>query len=328
MPRSKKPRNSSAQRWSRRKTAKEHDGTLAGISQRIACESLEFASLFLVAGGRAKIGPEIIVRAYDLHGRRIRGRGIVPAILSVERDKASKLMAKAKDAIAIQERKESLRLKRGLKQDEKILRTFDSGVLGFCNVNSDLIAGQQRKSILVGSSDLDSPPMAEWSNMVVCFRGDDGRYYVGEESFDGTETSLDLLVEDGEPITYPSQEAAHRSTLTAIETGEIERLVDHITPPTTARLKRSLIVWKSGEQANAMFESYTPAVEVSDQRQRISTPVKRIEDATTGELYIADRVRPRDAADSQYSVRVGKKRSLRVQPLAEIQLAQNRADSE
>ncbi len=315
MPRTNKNRNSSAQRWNRQKAAKLRDDTLTGIGQRIICDSLEFAGLFLVAGGRASIGPETIVRAYDLHGRRVRN-GIVPAILSIDRDKASKLMARAKDAVTIQERKESLRVARGTKQTKHILEAFDSGALKWCRTDSDLVAGQQCKSVLVGSSDLDSPPTAEWSKMVVCFRGDNGRQYVGEETFDGTNTTLDLLRQDGEPITYPDEKAAHRSIMAAIELGEIERLSDRIVPDVHARMDNTLLAWERGEKANAMFEQYEPEITVSTERQRVSKPNDAV------------RVRPRDAADSQYSVRVGKQRSLRVQPLAEIQLAQNRADSE
>jgi len=315
MPRKNQKRSRSAKRWNRTKAAKMRAGTLAGISQRIVCDSLEFATLFLVAGGREKIGPGVIARAYDAHGRKVRG-AIVPAMLSIERDKASKLMAKAKDAVTIQERKESLRVKRGAKQTRRILEHFDSGVLRFARVDCDLIAGQSLKSVLVGSSDLDSPPTAEWSNMVVCFRGDDGRFYMGGETFDGAEYTLDLLEENGEPISYPSEKAAQRSMLASIELGEIERLCDRVTPDVTARMSKRLIAWERGEKANARYEQFQPEIAISSEHQRVSKPND------------AARVRPRDAADSQYSARIGKKRSLRVQPLAEIQLAQNRTDSE
>lgn len=329
---------SSKQRRERKRLARNRDRAPHSVPSHAAdLDSLEFSAVFRVQGGQRHLGMRAV--GYDCNGKRV-GRGIVDHFLSIERDKASKLMQNAEEAVAIQARKEALRVKRGNRQTRSILEAFDSGDLRWVRCDDDLatakislpngevfVTGQQLKTYLVGSSDLNEPPLNRAVNQVICFRGDDMRFYVGEETYDDSEATFAPLHEDGYPITYPSREVAERSILLKVEQGEIERLQDRIVGDIHKRMDCKLRLWKT-DGADAMFEEYTPEVKVSDQYQRVSPPVKYTSDRETGEIVIATRVRPQDGADLQVTAQVGAKRSLRVDPLVENQLSQNRADSE
>lgn len=300
-------------------------------------DSLEFATVFRVQGGRQLLGMAAV--GYDCDGKCIE-EGIAPSILGIGRDKASKLMQKAQEAQLIQARKEALRVKRGTRQTRNILEAFDSGDLRWVRLDDDLatakislvngefVTGQQLKSYLVGSSDLSEPPLNRAVNQVVCFRGDNMRFYVGEETYDeNSEATFVPLHENGDPITYPSREVAERSILLKVEQGEVERLQNRIVGDIHARMDKKLRVWET-DSADAMFEEYTPQVKISDQYQRVSPPVKYTSDRETGEIVIATRTRPQDGADIDFRVtaRIGAKRTLRVDPAIQDRLSQNRAD--
>lgn len=329
----------SKQRRERKRLARNRDRAPHSVpSLTTELDSLEFSAVFRVKGGRHLLGMAAV--GYDCNGRRVK-QGIIPDILGIGRDKASKLMQKAKEAQLIQARKEALRVKRGNRQTRNILEAFDSGDLRWVRRDDDLatatiqladggefVTCQQLKSYLVGSSDLDRDPLNEARNQVVCFRGDDMRFYVGEETYDeNSEGTFVALHEDGDPITYPSREVAERSILLKVEQGEIERLENRVVGDIHKRMSQKLRLWET-DNGDEMFEEYTPEVRVSDQYQRVSPPVKYSPDRKTGEIRIASRVRPQDGADLRVTAHVGARQSLRLDPLVENQLSQNRADSE
>jgi hypothetical protein len=335
MPRTKK------QRRERKRQARNRDRALRGVRSLTAdLDSLEFSTVFRVENGRKLLG--MVAVGYDSDGKRVE-HGTIPNILSIGRDKASKLMEKAKDAQLVQARREALRVKRETRQTRNILESFDKGDLQWVRRDDDLgtatislpsgeqfVTCQQLKSYLVGSSDLNEPPVNRGVNQVVCFRGDDMRFYVGEETYDeNSDAKFAPLNEKGRPVTYPSRESAERSILLAIEHGEIERLENRIVGNIHARMDKKLRVWET-DGADAMFEEYTPKVEISDQYQRVSPPVKYTSDRVTGKVAIAPRIRPQDGADIDFRVtaRVGAKRTLRVDPAVQDRLSQNRADCE
>lgn len=337
MPRTKK------QRRERKRLARNRDRAPHSVPPMTTdLDSLEFSAVFRVQGGRQHLFGMGTVAAFDCNGKRVQ-KGITPSILGIERDKASKLMQKAKEAQLIQARKEALRVKRGTRQTRNILEAFDSGDLQWVRRDDDLasakitlpngeqfVTGQQLKSYLVGTSDLDEQPLNRAVNQVICFRGDDMRFYVGEETYDeNSEATFAPLHEDGRPITYPSREVAERSILLKVEQGEVERLQDRIVGDIHARMDKKLRVWETGN-ADAMFEEFTPEVKVSDQYQRVSPPVKYSPDRETGEIGIAARVRPQEGAaiDFRVTARVGAKRTLRVDQSVQDRLSQNRADFE
>lgn len=333
MPRTKK------QRRDRKRLARNRDrASLRAPALTTELDSLEFSAVFRVQGGRSHLGMQAV--AFDCNGKRVQG-GITPSILGIERDKASKLMKKAKEAQLIQARKESLRVKRGNRQTRNILEAFDSGDLRWVRRDDDLAVAkialadgsefatcQRQKSYLVGSSDLKRDPLNEAQNQVVCFRGDDMRFYVGEETYDeNSQGTFVPLNEDGCPITYPSREVAERSVLLKIEQGEIERLENRIVGDIHKRMGKRLRLWET-DKADGMFEEYTPEVRVSDQYQRVSPPVKYTFDRVTEKTAIAARVRPREgvAIDFRVTAHVGARRTLRVEPAVQDRLSQNRAD--
>ncbi len=304
MPRTKK------QRRERVRLARKRDRGINPLSVAEALDSLEFSTVFRVQGGRRLLGAPAI--AFDCNRRRV-GKAIVPAILDIGRDKASKLMQRAEEAVAILARKETARAKRGNRQVRNVLEAFDSGVLQWVRYDADT---NQQKSLLVGSSDLNRPPLNAGVNQIVCFRGDDYRFYVGEETFDDdSEATFTPLSQDGRPITYPSREVAERSILLACEQGEIERLTDRIVPDIHKRIGKKLRLWEKGESADATFEEYAPDLIVTDQRQRITTQ------------NLAVRVCPKDG-EGAFEAPRDAKQSLRVSSLVEIQLSQNSADSQ
>jgi len=112
MPRKRKTRESSGNRWKRNRASVARYRSL-GVDprnpnhQRIEIDSMEYACLFTIVGGREVIGPGI-VRAFDMHGRKP-GKAVTPNLLQIGRDKAGKLMAQAVDAAAIRQIREDLR---------------------------------------------------------------------------------------------------------------------------------------------------------------------------------------------------------------------------
>lgn len=294
-------------------------------------DPVEFAAVFLANGGRRNVGMAAV--AYDCDLERV-DKGIamhrVPNMLEIGTDKATEFCRMAEEQLAIQVRKDDLRVKRGNRQAQAVLEAYDSGELRWRRMDSDddtammmmpdgreIPVCQQLKSYLVGSSDLDSPPLNAGVKQVVCFRRDDGRYYVGEETYDEDSQAIFVPLHEGNKLfTYPSEEAAHRSVLAAIEFGEVERLDDRIVGDVHTRMSKKLRVWKRGDDAKAAYEFFTPEAQVSDERQRVTTS------------NTAERVRPRTDGDLQHVADVGAKQSLRDEPLAEFQLANNRVDSE
>ena len=316
-------------RRARQKAARLRGRAFKGVIQHAeVIDSLEFAAVFLVAGGRQNVGMPAVAYDCDL---RLVDKGIAPSILGIGRDKATEFMRLSEEAVLIQARKYELRVKRGNRQARAVLEAFDSGDLRWVRMDSDddtatiklpgaeeFAVCQQLKSYLVGSSDLtDTPPLNEGVNQVVCFRGDDKRFYVGEETFDeNSQATFVPLNEDGRSITYPSEKSAHRAMLIACESGEVERLSGRIVSDVHKRMHRMLRSWKQGEVAGAAYEEFTPETQISDRRERVTTSSS------------AARVRLRMADDLQYVADVGARQKLRIKPLTEIQLVQNRVDSE
>jgi len=257
-------------------------------------------------------------------------------MLDICRDKATEFMRMAEEALAVQALKDSLRVKRGTRQAKAVIEAYDSGELRWRRMDSDddtammmmpdgceIPICQQLKSYLVGSSDLDEAPLSRGLNQVVCFRRDDKRWYVGDETYDEDSDSQAIFVplqgpsRDGKRIvvyTYPSEDSAQRAILAAIELREIERLDDRLVGDVNARIDKKLRVWARDGEASELFEAFSPPTRIDDSCQRITTP------------KTAARVRPR--IDDLQTADVGAKQKLRVEPLTEIQLTQNRVDSE
>lgn len=254
MPRQRR-RDQSGRRWKRRQARLERDRNL-GIArdpnhQRIHVDSLEFASLFTVVGGRAKIG-DAIVRAFDCNGRRPRS-AVAPRILDIERDKASKLMAKARDAAAIRRAKEKLRQEQKQSQIDDLLTAYEHNLFVW---RRQEVPDQKLRSVLVGSN-AGKDPTRESDSLVICFKADDGRYYIGEETWHGGWSTADgngfreridvcidvLQNDDGTLLTFADESEAHRAIKLAAHMGELERFEDQKSADYVRRHADRLRIW-------------------------------------------------------------------------------------
>ncbi|KKK72102.1 hypothetical protein LCGC14_2907250, partial [marine sediment metagenome] len=146
---------------------------------------MEYACLFTVIGGRTLIGPGI-VRAFDRHGQKP-GEAVAPNMLQIGRDKASKLMARARDAEAIRQIREDLREERKQTQVNRLMSAAGRDAFGWYRQD---VPDQKLRSVLCGSNN-GKDPSRESDSLVVCFKAGDGRYYVAEETWDGSWSAED-----------------------------------------------------------------------------------------------------------------------------------------
>lgn len=244
-------RESSGNRWKRNRAAKARYRML-GIDprnpnhQRIEIDSMEFACLFTVIGGRDPIGPGI-VRAFDMHGRRP-GKAVAPNILQIGRDKASKLMAKARDAEAIRQIREDQREERKQLQVNRLMAAIDRDAFGWYRQE---VPDQKLRSVLAGSNN-GKDPTRESDNLVVCFKGDDGRYHVAEETWDGSWSNADEhghrervgVNLDSLDITFHDEHEAQRALVFAAKAGELERFADREDASHFHRIAARLRAWE------------------------------------------------------------------------------------
>jgi len=259
MPR-KRRRDKSGRRWKRRQARIQRARAL-GVNrdsnhQRIHVDSLEFASLFTVLGGRAKIG-DGIVRAFTCDGRRP-GPAVAPRILDIERDKASKLMAKARDAEAIRRAKEKLRTEQKQALIDDLLTAYEHNLFVW---RRQEVPDQRMRSVLIGTNQ-GKDPTRESDSLVICFKADDGRYYVGEEKWSGEWSAPDdnghrerigvhvELYEESDsndPQTFADESEAHRAIKLAAHMGEHERIEDQQNADYVRRFADRLRIWHRGD---------------------------------------------------------------------------------
>lgn len=256
MPRKRKDagkprRESSGKRWKRNRASMARYRAL-GVDpsdpnhQRIEIDSMEFACLFTIVGGREPIGPGI-VRVFDMHGQRP-GKAVSPNLLQIGRDKASKLMAQAQDAAAIREIREDQREEKKQMQVNRLVSASDRDSFGWYRQE---VPDQKLRSVLCGSNN-GKDPTRESDSLVICYKSDDGRYHIAEEQWDGSWSgdkgegyreregvSLDEL-----PFSFHDEHEAQRAIVFAAKAGELERFSDREDATHMHRIADRLRAWE------------------------------------------------------------------------------------
>ena len=217
---------------------------------------MEFACLFTIEGGRDPIGPGI-VRAFDAHGQKA-GKAVAPNILQLGRDKASKLMRQAEDAALIRQIREDLREERKQTQVNRLLSASERDAFGWYRQE---VPDQKLRSVLCGSN-RGKDPTRESDKLVVCFKADDGRYHVAEESWDGSWSAPDAdghrervgVDLDPLPFTFHDEHEAQRAIVFAAKAGELERFADREDATHLHRIADRLQVWeRDGNDMKQIF---------------------------------------------------------------------------
>ncbi len=188
---SKHKRESKGQRW-KRERANKRLAQAAGLRPdvnhlRIDLDSTEFQSLFAVEGGHKKIG-DIQHKAINCFGKRpgikfggVYGIAVAPSILDIERDKASKLMAQAADAVAIREARERMREEGVAKRVNRLLSAHDRGATGWYRHE---VPDQDQRTILMGTNH-GKDPLIESAGMIVTVKTETGDHLIGREFWTG-----------------------------------------------------------------------------------------------------------------------------------------------
>jgi len=217
---------------------------------------MEYACLFTIVGGREVIGPGI-VRAFDMHGRKP-GKAVTPNLLQIGRDKAGKLMAQAVDAAAIRQIREDLREEKKQTQVNRLMSAVARDAFGWYRQE---VPDQSLRSILVGSNG-DHDPTRESDSLVVCYKSDDGRYHIAEETWDGEWSEEDadgsrerigvdldpLLDEKEREITFHDEHEAQAAITFAAKGGELERFADREDATHMHRIADRLRAWEKRGQ--------------------------------------------------------------------------------
>lgn len=231
-------RESKGKRWSRARADKQlaqAAGLRPGVNHlRIDLDSTEFQSLFAVEGGHKKIG-DIQHKAINRFGRRpgvkfggVYGLAVAPSILDIERDKASKLMAQAADAVAIREARERMREERLAKRVNRLLSAHDRGAVGWY---SQVVPDQDQRTILMGTNH-GKDPLVESAGIIVTVKTEDGDHLIGREFWTGgwsapdengqrerLGVAVDYLDDEGAPLSFHSKKEAQDALLFAIDEG-------------------------------------------------------------------------------------------------------------
>ena len=266
MPRKRKDdapgrRESSGNRWKRNRAAVARYQDL-GVNPddpnhlRIDVDSMEFACLFTVIGGEKLIGPGII-RAFDRHGC-IPGKAVAPNELQIGRDKAAKLMAQANDAAHARQIREDQREERKQNQVRNLLAATDRNAFGWFRQE---VPDQKLRSVLCGSNN-GSDPTRKSSALVVCYKEDDGRYHVAEETWDGAWSAPDTLGHRERidvdiaplPITFNDEKEEHAAIMLAAKSGELERFAGRKDDIHLQRIAARLRTWE--HQGHDMIKTY------------------------------------------------------------------------
>lgn len=246
-----KRRESSGNRWKRQRAAKARDRAL-GIDPndpyhfRIDLDSMEFACLFTVIGGRAPIGPGSI-RAINMHGQEA-GKAVAPNLLQIGRDKAAELMARAIDAEQIRQVREDQREEKKQNQVQAIMAATDRDLLGW---RRQEVPDQKLRSVLCGSN-AGKDPTRESQSLVICYK-EDGRYRVAEETWDGSWSDADAdghrervgVSLDSLPISFHDEKEAQGSVIFHAKAGGLERFEDRRDDTHRKRIAARLRSWES-----------------------------------------------------------------------------------
>lgn len=277
----KRRRESSGNRWKRNRATQaryqafgiESDGP---IHRRIELDSLEFLCAFRIVGGLDSIDQDAVIRVYDSDGNRVAltttatvteeciehrmfgaevgavvesSAAVVPDILlGIGRDKASLLMRSAADAEARRQILENLRDAKRQAQVSALLVATRRNAFGWYRQE---MPDQNLRSILLGSNN-GKDPTSESDSLVVCFKTDDGRYHVAEETWDGSWSEPDkdgfrerVGVQISElPITFHDEHEAQRAVVFAAKAGQLERFEDRRDASHMHRIAARLRAWE------------------------------------------------------------------------------------
>jgi len=148
----------------------------------------EAVDLLLKEGGRthrSDKNDKISDSPYEvrLNGRRV-SNPVVPSIMGMERDKASELMQNAADAVAIRARRAAIREVAEAERDAKFIDAERRRSATF-HRQEGAHEGQPMRSILASTSKGGDDPASQWEDAIITYKGDDGGFHAGTESWDG-----------------------------------------------------------------------------------------------------------------------------------------------
>jgi len=272
---------SKASRRARQRAEREHWDSLAreaGIHERIKLDSIEFATTFLIPGGREVLEGCSWV-AFDRNGNQP-SEPICHKWLSIGRDKASKLMAYAAQAEAIKLIRERMREERSQLQVQRVLAAHDRGTLAW-RAQRD-VSDQQMRSILVGSSGAD--PTVKSDGLVVCYRTDSGHYQIATETWDGRWSEPDengvrhrvgVTLDPMDDVAFIDERSAQRSFMLAVRSGEMPGF-DQVDPMYVRYMADRLRQWEhGGEDVKARVEKIR-AAKRKKKGKRLSGRTRRV----------------------------------------------------
>lgn len=257
-------RTSKRARRARQREERAHWESIARegeIHERITVDSLEFTSVFMLAGGGQHLDG-IRWEAFDASGRRPERSRAIPGILGITRDKAAKLMAAAETARAIKAVREALAETRRAKAAARLLEAWDRGSMTWHRQDAINAAPskdkpaliQNLRSVLVGTQPKPAKaPGEESRELWVCHRDVAGRYVLGTETWDGTVNEAGerigvewepLFVTDAKGVRhtqyFPDEKAAQAAFMVAVAQGDA---LDGRDPGKVARRSDRLRAW-------------------------------------------------------------------------------------
>lgn len=265
-----KRREKKASRRARQRADKATMLRIASESHSHEIDSVEYGTTFLVRGGRQHLEGCSWV-AFDRDGNQP-GKPVVHNLLSITRDKASKLMAYAATAEAIRVIRENMREERKQMQVNRILQAHDTGRLKWLRQE---VPDQQMRSVLVGSSDANPADRSE--DLVVCFRDSSGRYVIATETWtgemsapydDGARMRVGVDLDIMEGASFHDESEAQRAFMFAVRMGEMPGF-DETDPAFAARMADRLRSWEHcGRDMKAERERLRKPAKPAKQQRR------------------------------------------------------------
>lgn len=260
MPRKHKREASKKRRARWRANAQNRPGSDAN-HLRIDLDSMEFACVFTVEGGRKEhIGSDSIYQAFDRHGRRA-GRAVAPNVLQIGRDKASKLMARARDAAFLAQLRQGTREEMRSKNQANALAMAENAH-STSWIRQD-VPDVQMRSILVIDGEHEK-------SRLVCFRSEnpdhadryvaalekwDGEWSAADETAERVGVSLDYLDDgEGNVSTFNSPRDAQREIRLSLAMGELAFMPGALDSDYLTRFASRLECWEhEGRDMKALF---------------------------------------------------------------------------
>lgn len=223
--------------------------------QRFEIDSLEFMELFAVRGGHEHFDPGMFVRAYDSKGRAP-GSPVIDKILQIGRDKVAEWARFADEAAAIKQRRED---RRDILSQRQTIRLLDATARNVCQWIRQDAPDLSKRSVLTGTNN-GKDPTCESDGQITSYKGDDNRWYIAGEYWDGSWSAPDkngdrwrinvrldpLERHDGEALSFHDEHEAHDHIERIARCGLDVRFGDRQDPRYMREKAARLRAWEHG----------------------------------------------------------------------------------